>query len=252
MLYIIAIKETYSEGNLYTIFESQTESIFYGNIEFLEKIIFRHNLKIKNIEIDNKRLKIKTRFNGIHYMELGEGTGGSKKNKNIPIGADYILLCKVENNSYKLVSYTGGVYYADSKELMQHINEDNIANCTIKDGKYESVDVYKGQADNQFTDQITKKYARHLALTQMFGNIMTFEYITEGQEVKLSKYTGTTKDVIIPNFITSIMYQAFYDTKIETVILGTGIKYIGREAFKLCSISEVVIPENVKIICICT
>ena len=67
---------------------------------------------------------------------------------------------------------------------------------------------------------------------------MSFDYMIEGTNVKLKRYTGTTKYVIIPKFITSIMARAFDNCKIETLTLEEGLGAIGAYSFGDCSIKQ--------------
>ena len=74
---------------------------------------------------------------------------------------------------------------------------------------------------------------------------MEFDYIIEGQEVKLKRYTGRDTKVIVPKFVTSLMYGYFRGCGIEEITLESGLKYIGGYAFESCNISKIIIPETI-------
>ena len=247
MLYIISIEETRSSNNSYTIFETSTDSSFIGDLEFLKKLTFEYKLDTANVCLDNNEIALKQWFNKVHYEKYSNDRW--ERHKQISTGADYVLLCKTACDTFKLVAYNGEVGYASSESLKISLEENQVANCKIVNGNYEYIDNYNADADSQFVREIAEKYERHIALTNMLGRNMTFEYIIEAKEVKLKRYTGETKDVIVPNFITSIMIKAFDGTKIETITFGNRLTSIGRQAFRLCNLSEVIIPESVQLIC---
>ena len=144
--------------------------------------------------------------------------------------------------------YTGKVIQVDGEELEQFAKQHKIANCEIVDGTCKSIDVLSIKIDKQFNKHIAEKYERHTILTALLGRPMTFKYSIEGNEVKLKEYTGESKDIIIPKFITSIMAFAFVGHKIETINLERGLKYIGNAAFEDCRIKEITIPDTVEFI----
>ena len=82
----------------------------------------------------------------------------------------------------------------------------------------------------------------------MLGHKVTFDYIIEGEEVILLNHLGGNRDIIIPNFITSIREGAFSESGLTSVTLGTGIKYLGTNAFEGCNISEIVIHQTIQFI----
>ena len=77
---------------------------------------------------------------------------------------------------------------------------------------------------------------------------MSFKYTIENNQVKIMRYTGATKNVILPNFITTIAESAFFRCKIETLVLNEGLKYIGCCAFEENNLSEIVIPQTVEFV----
>ena len=163
-------------------------------------------------------------------------------------GPDHTLICKVAKNKFKLISYANDITYVTREELVKYTTEKRVGNCRIKNGALESICTYTVITEPEFKANIDDKYNTFIAKTSLLGHNMSFKYIIEGTEVKLMKYTGTSKHVIVPKFITSIMEGAFQYTKIETLALDIGLKSIGSIAFHSCNISEITIPETVKFI----
>ena len=162
-------------------------------------------------------------------------------------GAGFTLLCQV-NNTFKIVSRNRDIEYIDFNQLKKDTEENLITNAEIRDGKIHTVNMYKAIKNDQFEESIQKQYNRYEALSTVLGSKMSFEYNIEGEEVKLVKYTGSNKNVIVPKFITSIIKEAFYDTEIEAITLEPGLKSIGSHAFDGCNLTEIVIPESVEFI----
>ena len=159
-----------------------------------------------------------------------------------------MLLCKVDTDKFKLVSSFGHIVYVNEDILKDHIKSNRIANCNIENGQYKVVDNYDVARDQEFEKEIVKKYERYSAISTALGREMDFEYSIEGNEVRLIKYTGTSKQVIIPKFITAVMPRAFRGCGIEELTLENGLKAIGSFAFEKCKISQVEIPKSVEFI----
>ena len=249
MLYIVSIYEKTDGGMSYVLFETNSESSFRGDDAFLRKLITDYKMPIANVNLTNDQIEIKTWYNDIRYEGLVSKTVGGVIESVKFSGAEYTLLCKVDRDSYKLISSKEIVHYLSRQQLNELIKDNNITNCTIKNGKYKSIGTYSINKNPKFEEEIAKKYDRHVALTTLLGKPMTFEYAVEEQRVKLTKYTGASKDVIIPNFIASIMNYAFDGCGLEAVTLNNGLEYIGSKTFNGCAISELWIPETVKLIC---
>ena len=236
MIYVVSMRE-FTDGNrIYTFFETNTESFFSGNKGELAKLLTNRQININTASLlDNDTIKYW--YNQIHCHQ-----------GNIHTGSEYILLCKINHDKYKLARYDGIVRYMSRKRLNELSKEHKIANCEVKNGKVRSIDTYKVQQEPQFEQDIAEKYNNYAAKSAMLGRKMSFYYIVEGRQVKLKTYSGESKDVIVPKFITTIMVKAFVNCKIETVVMDNGLEYIGYSAFAGCNISEVVIPETVKFI----
>ena len=138
--------------------------------------------------------------------------------------------------------------YISDSELYTYIKEDTVYNGAIKDGKLELIGINNTENNANFEKEIKEKYEKHVALTSLLGCKTTFSYAIEGKEVILQNYNQSNSNIMIPNFITAIGKSAFFGTGIESVSIGTGVKYIGCWAFAECNIKEIVIPENVEFI----
>ena len=229
MIYIIGIKQI-EDGRRYLCFDADTESPFELDTDELT------NYKIINMKFINNEWILDQYFNEIHHST-----------KRTSYGSDYILLCKLAENIYKIVDYTGKVEYILDKQLLHHVRNGSIANCKIEDEKIISIGTYKVTENAAFIQHIKEKYELYIAKTSLLGYNMSFDYIIEGDQVKLVSYTGTSKRMIIPKFITTVIDKAFWKSGIETLTFDIGIKHIGRFAFAGCNISEVIIPDTVEI-----
>jgi len=64
---------------------------------------------------------------------------------------------------------------------------------------------------------------------------------------KLKKYSGSEKNVVIPDGVVEIGERAFWDTGIETVQMPSSLRIIGQDAFSLCSqLRTIIVPESVE------
>ena len=236
MLY--AISETVNKSwnvQRYILFETSTESFFMCSKEHIQEIDSKIN--IVNIGQIEDRTKSKQWFNGIHHSE--------RDNDN---GSDYIVLCKIGEDKYKIISHEEKIIIVKSKKLIEYAKQHKVANCKVTEEGYDLIGTFNIEKIEGFDKIIAQKYERHVAMTALLGKPMSFQYIIEGQEVKLKMYTGKSKDIIIPNFITSIMARAFIGQDIEVLALNNGLKYIGSDALADCSIQELSIPETIKFI----
>ena len=237
MIYILSKQDT-KNGTTYLLYESETESFFTGNDRVLAEISEKYKGSIKNITITGYEKTIKR-----WYRDLNEN-----ESENNASGAEYILLCKLDENNFKLASCDRQIKYLNIEQLTNCIKYYRVANCKIERNGYKSIDTYGATKNPQFEEQIAKKYERYTAMSAVMGREMAFDYIIEGTEVKLKQYTGVTKHVIVPKFITSIMKEAFDETKIESIELENGLKSIGSYAFENCNLAKIIIPETVQLI----
>ena len=163
-----------------------------------------------------------------------------------------ILLAKTNDNRFKILVANATIQYISERELKSRILEGQLSNCDyLKDNIetiFKSIDTTTITRDKSFEKHIAKKYEEYIAKTKLLGMSSEFSYTIEGKEVKLKKYTGTSKKIILPGFITTITGNAFYGLKTEEVNLNDGLMYIGSSAFEYNNIESVRIPGTVKFI----
>ena len=227
MVYIIWVKEYVDEENYYTLFEANTETVFGGRETYLKDLITKNKLEVKNAKIVNNQIKVDHTSNDLVYT-------------------DYVLLCQIDQNSFKLVDYNGDITYVDKTRLLVSIAANKIANCEFKNGKFISIGAYGIIKDTQFEQHINDNYKTYIAKTSLLGDKMSFDYKIEGNQVKLIKYNGISKKVIVPKFVTTIMEGAFMNCGIEELTLDKGLLHIGESAFGECNIEKVTIPDTVE------
>ena len=248
MIYLISIVEDAEEAlKSYLLFESNTDSFFMCKEGYLKGLIAEQKIAIQNIALDNNKIIIKNWPHPIHHK--GSDKDWQKIMKEAISEYACILICQTNDDSFKLAGSNEHTYTVNGEELKEYIKNNRITNCSIEDKQYKSIDTYTINKDIQFEKHIASEYDKHVAITSLLGRKVSFDYIIEGREVKLKNYTSSTKDVIIPKFITAIMESAFAYRGLKTLILNEGLKYIGRDAFSRCSISEVTIPKTVEFIC---
>lgn len=136
----------------------------------------------------------------------------------------------------------------DEHKLMEHIESEQIANCSFKNGEHKSIDTYSIKVVKKFEQNIKQRYEEFIAKSLMLGLDMQFGYTVENREVKITRYTGASKRVILPNFITTVNKRAFVGGFIEELKLNEGLKYIGNSAFEFNAINQVVIPKTVEFV----
>ena len=231
--------------NIHILFETHTESVIRLHYEDVIDLVTEKDLKIKNISIDNGVIQIKP-WPQSERLRLG-------KIQEYP---KLILLTEISKDNFKIVDYRGYVSYINTDELKKQIEYSNVKNCTYnfrinENAEYKSVDTYKTTADKEFEVYIHKKYEEFIAKTLLLGLDMQFDYRIEGREAKITHYTGKSRKVIIPNFISTICAQSFTNNYIEEVIdelqISEGVKYTGDKAFKSNRIKHVVIPKSVQL-----
>ena len=239
MLYIARIDDREDGGeSYYYMFETHTESLIYGNLKLATELLTSYKMEAKNFCIANGEIKIKQ---WPHKIKKSSEIRDSVKY--------YILLTDKNKQQFKLVNVKGVVRYCSSNELRDLIEDKRIANCTYdKNSGYKSIDTYTIPSSIKFEKRIELKYNEFRAKTTMLGLDTNFKYIIEGKDVKLVSYTGASKKVILPGFITTICKRAFKAAGVIEIILNNGLKYIGNEAFMGNELSHVEIPSSVNFI----
>ena len=219
MIYIISV--TKSENNepvYYRIFDTCSDSTMLLGADTLRNIISNTNIQVMNANITKDIIILKEWPNGIPTIS----SIGQKYKRS---GAKYILLASKYDNTFKIVDYDGNIYNILLDELESRI----ISNCSTN---LEMIDTYKIYKDEEFEKAIETKYNSFVAKTLLLGKgQITFDYEIENQEVRLKKYTGKSKEVILPPFVTAIMKDAFSYSNIQTIKINEGLKVIGKRAF---------------------
>ena len=73
-------------------------------------LINRYSMEIKNAYIDNKEISI----------------------NRLSQNSDYILLTKINEDKFKIMTVVGRVVYMKANELKRNILENNISNCLFE------------------------------------------------------------------------------------------------------------------------
>ena len=240
MLYITGV----NKGNIiqYNLFETHTESIIVCEVKHISKLVKRHGMILKNATIDNGELKLNE---WPHPMV--QSTIGFWEHYN------NMLLAKTNNSRFKVLNTNATIKYLDEEDLKSRIIDGRISNCKdFEDSNgitFKSTDTYETiNKDENFEKYIAKKYKDYIAKTKLLGINSDFDYTIEGKEVKLQKYKGSSKKIIIPNFITTITGEAFYSLEIAEVNLNEGLQHIGSSAFACNNIKYIEIPKTVQFI----
>ena len=67
MFYVIGTEEDYNFTDIYTLFETNTESTFKCNEEFLKELLLKHKIEIKNADRIEDRIIINSYDQSIHH-----------------------------------------------------------------------------------------------------------------------------------------------------------------------------------------
>ena len=242
MIYIICtIKANDYEITKYRIFETLSESVMLIKPNTLKKIMQDTKIEVVNARIQNDNIVIKDWGKGQTIQQ--PKIKGS--NDFIQTGPKYTLISKTVS-SYKIARYNGSYSDMLSEEFKTSIDPKDIANYNTLIGP---IDIQNIQKDEEFNSYIEEKYKIFKAKTNILGYKDTsFEYVIESREVKLSKYTGSNKDIILPSFITAIYDYALSSRRIENIRLNEGIRVIGSNAFSFNLIERIEIPETMELI----
>ena len=235
MLYLLNVETTNTDRLNYYTFETHTESPIIADYECMMKLINECKMAPKNMYVNSK---------GIQFNEWPHDVSDSYYKNHV-----FILLAKLSERRFKCIrGIDREVFYMDDKQLKGHLDYNHVLNCSCENGVYKSIDTYNIVIDPEFEKSIAKKYETFIAKSIMLGLDMSFEYIIENEEVKIICYTGKSRRVIVPNFITTITKDAFKTTNLQEVRLSEGLRYIGVGAFKNNNIDRIVIPKTVEFV----
>ena len=281
MLYIIGLtRKGYSKNGeilRYKVLDTLSESQMLLTPIQLQKILSTGNLEVANAKLSNNTIVIADWVNNITVKLTGgaeEFTGGTEKESSLVLlageehmrtgnkdnalvvekGCSLILLAK-EEEKYKLVNRTGYIIRVTLDKLDSYIKCNEVANCNITstDNKINSLDTYEITKNEDFEKTIATKYKAFEAKALLLGHgQVSFNYEIENEQVKLKRYTGKSKNIILPSFITAIMKHAFVSTNIETIEMNEGLKIIGEWALsptsENSSLKSVEVPSTVELI----
>ena len=237
MIYITCL--TKNSNNViikYTGVEIRSDSPVELSKKILTEILSNTKIKVVNANIQNNVIEIKEWVNGLAVKR-----GKVRKPK-------YVLLT-IDDNIYKVADYNGNVSNLEIEEIKNIIKLKDIANCWFDGHSIITEDIYSIQRDAEFEKTLATKYTNFVAKAALLGyNGITFEYEIENSEVRLTQYTGSSIDIILPSFITAIGKEAFKLKSIETVKLHEGVKVIGENAFSFNEIERIEIPSTIELI----
>ena len=234
MLYVVSTSKDMDDSIRYRLLETGTESIFSVTEHVLKKLKLVHGLDIKNIVFKIPKKGSENWWNNIKCEKSATNSG-----------AEYTLLCEVGKDTFKIISEDEFISYISFEQLRVYTEQSRLTNCYMHNDKLVPINTYTTTKDNQLEQTVDTQYKRYEVLSTMLGSKMSFEYIVECNDVRLVKYTGISKNVIVPKFITAIKKNAFHRTSIETITLEPGLKSIGSHAFDECDLAEITVPETV-------
>ena len=231
MLYLMSI-DNKNNKNIYNIFETHTESLLAGNGDYIKRLALMYKMEPVNMTVTKDAIKVKT---------WPQPTPENLLNRQYK----YILLAKATEQKFKMLRFDGKIIYFTAQELKNAIRIKFVCNCSYSDDEYKSMDTYNIKLDNKFQIYIDKKYEEFIAKTILLGMDIKFSYIIENEDIKIIDYNGTSRKIIIPNFITTICSGAFRNYSIDEIRLNDGLKHIGEKAFAYNDIDNIEIPKSV-------
>ena len=234
MLYLINTIKIKGGENIYNMFETHTESRLKGSSNYVLKLINSCNMEPINIDIEE------TEISGKAWVQ--EITDLSNRNKIC------ILLAKISDQSFKTLNFNNEIVCMSEKDLKYNIDSKKVLNCLFEQGEYKSIYTYNITTNIKFKQYIAEKYREFRAKTLMLGIDSKFIYSIENEDVKILDYAGTSKKVVIPNFVTTICSNAFRNQNIQEIKLNRGLKRIGKTAFANNKIDYIEIPETVEFV----
>ena len=244
MIYIIGLitHENDPNGKIlrYSLMETLTESCMSVTENQLKNILSNCNKQVANATLLNDKIHLADWVNKI-TLKLSE-TNGEEEISSYSAGqsindsrCSYTLMTKV-GDKFKLASYNGSLWTASYGTLEAFVKDHDIANCSITEidgkAKINGINTYETITDKEFETEIYIKYKVYEAKMAMLGHSnSSFDYKIENKQVVIEKFTGSSKDIILPSFITGITKNAFATVAIETLSLNEGLQFIGNRAF---------------------
>lgn len=252
MLYIVSLRVNNRAILGYKVYDTCSDSVMMLKPEILRSILIAGKIPVVKTTIQDNQIILHDWVNNVG-LEIGESESGLERKFT---GAKYVLIAKI-GSLYKVVDYSGNIFNISSEVLKDTIESKNVANCTTGniDGKLKikTTDIFEIVKDKEFESAIESRYKSFIAKTLLLGvGDMSFKYEIENKEVRLEEYTGSSKDVILPPFITAIMAGAFVNSNITSIKISSGLKVIGKRAFLIASkfkgLNHIELPETVELI----
>ena len=280
MIYIIELIKL-NNRQQYKIFDTHSESSMTVDVEIMYNIIANCRSQVINAYIQDNSIILKKWPKKHAGVEIKD----TENEHSVRFTGSNCLLVSKNNTTYKVVCRYGSVHKLSNWEIIEKVMTGGIVNCRIIqfskytilnqllrlyqkltgniesdkstncsiienfDIKIKALDVQTIQKDTEFEKEIALKYKNFNAKTKLlYHESMAFDYEIEGQEVRISKYIGSSKNIILPSFVTSIMYRAFWGIGVETIKLNEGLKTIATEAFISNRLEEVELPSTVEIV----
>ena len=180
---------------------------------------------------------------------------------NAQFEGDAITAPYFSKDKTTLYAKWGDVSYSINYVLDGWVNsEQNVDSFTVKDG---IITLYDASKDNElfcgwYTDPEFKNYIANIdSSTAKDYTLYTPSYgATKGLTIEngvVTSYSGSFENVIIPyqykgSVVTEIGFRAFYNhTEVKTCELPQGLETVEYSAFNGCGITEITIPESLKI-----
>lgn len=251
MIYIISTVHN-KEGDIraYIGFDTLSDSTMSLSVNYLKNILLNNKILVVNASIEDEDIILKAWPHGLASNQ-NDVYGVDQEPKYL--GPAYVLIA-ADYRRYKIVNCKNGYgSYVIGKDFKDLVMKEQITNCAIvgsKNGdKILMTDVCILYRDDEFEKLIKTKYEEFQAKTHMLGcGGITFKYIIEDREVKITQYTGSSKAVILPPFITSILRGAFSGFNLESIEFNEGLRSIGTHSFRYNNLRRIEIPESVEIL----
>ena len=255
MLYIIGLirRDSKPNGSIirYKLFDTLSESYMNATPNKIKRILSNQGTQVANAKLHNNIIEIHDWVNNIVLANAVNRAFINAASESIA-KCDFIMLAQ-ETDTYKIIRNNGDIIKVPLEILKALIDQGTVANCSISNNQITSTDTYEISTNEEFEKDIAIKYESFKLKAPMLGyGKVSFEYEIENQQVKLKSYTGSSKNVLLPSFITAIMQNAFMEAAIDTIDLNEGLRAIGAGAFSRVGLSDglsnIEIPSTVEII----
>ncbi len=135
-------------------------------------------------------------------------------------------------------------------DSVEHIGEEAFFACgkLIEVYNLSSLNITKGSEENGYVGYYALDIYTSLDTpSKLSTDSNGYMIYTNGEEKVLVGYTGSERELTLPNDITSIYQYAFYNCdSLTSVTIGNSVTSIGHHAFYVChSLTSVVIPDSV-------